>query len=141
MWIKLHLLSQNAGQKYWFLCNWPNIFSTFAPINGIFTLLYEKIYQILRDCRHYFRSALIRTSCHPPLQWQRTPFRWIGTGLKWCCNICKGRTFNLFSIFKWGRKEGLTTVVSVKGTTIIELFSRQEIFIYVNKNIYFHEEK
>ena len=136
MWIKLHLLSQNAVQKYWFLCNWPNIFSTFAPINGIFTLLYEKIYQILRDCRHYFRSALIRTSCHPPLQWQRTPFRWIGTGLKWCCNICKGRTFNLFPIFKWGRKEGLITVcISKRDNHYRIIFTTRNIYFHVNNSL------
>ena len=108
LWIKLHLLSQNAVQKYYFLCNWPNIFCTFAPINSIFTLLYEKIYQILRHCRHYFRSASVRTPCHSPLQWERASFRWISTGLEWCYHICKGRAFSLIPIFKGGREGGLT---------------------------------
>ena len=69
--------------------------------------MYEKIYQILRHCRHYFRSASVRTPCHSPLQWERTSFRWISTGIEWCCNICKGRTFSLIPIFKGGREGGL----------------------------------
>ena len=76
--------------------------------NSIFTLLYEKIYQILRHCRHYFRSASVRTPCHSPLQWERASFRWISTGLEWCYHICKGRAFSLIPIFKGGREGGLT---------------------------------
>ena len=134
LWIKLHLLSQNAVQKYWFLCNWPNIFSTFAPINGIFTLLYEKIYQILRHRRHYFRSTSVHTPCYSPLQWERAPFRWIGIGIEWSCVICKGWTFCIFPIFKWGRKAGLTTVGISKRDNHYRI-------IFMTRNIYLREQK
>ena len=70
--------------------------------------MYEKIYQILRHCRHYFRSASVRTPCHSSLQWERASFRWISTGLEWCYHICKGRAFSLIPIFKGGREGGLT---------------------------------
>ena len=103
-------------------------------LNSIFTLLYEKIYQILRYCRHYFRTASVRTPCHSPLQWERASFRWTSTGLEWSCVICKSWTFSVIPIFKWGRKEGLIIVYISKRNNHYRI-------IFTTRNIYLREQK